>query len=82
MSSRWHQQQKKGSKDTMNSFFFEITEETLKQALAEIQRRKEARPQTGFLLEISVDLTPDGVGYEATRPRATIVEQKPRYAPA
>jgi hypothetical protein len=58
------------------TFSFRLHEKDLQFVLTEMTRRREADPsKTEQQLEVSVDLIPDGVGYEAFNLQTHIVSE-------
>lgn len=58
-------------------FVFRMPEDELRKALATIERKRyEEMTGVHLALEVSVELIPDGIGYEATNLQVNIVEEK------
>lgn len=60
-----------------NIFVFRMPEDELRKVL-DTMERKRSEEMTGvpLALEVSVELIPDGIGYEATNLQVNIVEEK------
>lgn len=69
-----------------NTFSFQFDEQTIDEAKAELVKRREAQPGKTFVLSISVDLIPDGIGFDAHNLRVAVTEpeaeSQPQEAPA
>lgn len=58
-------------------FVFRMPEDELRKALATMERKRyEEMTGAHFALEVSVELIPDGIGYEATNLQVNIIEEK------
>lgn len=56
-------------------FFFQFGEEDLRKALARMDEIRQTNPDIKLNLRVSVDLIPDGMGYECSDPKIEIVEE-------
>jgi hypothetical protein len=57
-----------------NHFTFRIPRELLQAVVAEMEARSWQEPEAELALQVSVQLTPDGVGYEMSAPKVEIVD--------
>jgi len=58
-----------------NQFAFQMSEDFLQAYANYLNQLREANPGKKYKLTISIDLIPDGIGYEATTPQITIDEE-------
>jgi hypothetical protein len=59
-----------------HSLTFQMTEETLRIALRNVEQACAQKPELLFCFEVDVDLVLDGGGYEVADCRARIVEEE------
>lgn len=58
-----------------NIFVFRFDESSLKSALDAIEQKKREYPGHTWGLEVSVELIPDGIGYETRDPQVKVVSE-------
>lgn len=56
------------------TFSFQFDEHTIDEAKTELVKRREAYPEKTFVLSVSVDLIPDGIGFDAHNLRVAVAE--------
>ncbi len=59
-----------------NQFGFSMNEEFLRRYGEYLQQLREANPGKSYKVVLSIDLVPDGVGYEVTAPPQITVEEE------
>lgn len=59
-----------------NTFSFQLDEHFLQNYAEYVQHLREVHPEKTFMVQISIDLIPDGTGYEASPPEISVVEVK------
>lgn len=58
-----------------NEFAFQMTEEFLTRYAEYLKQLRETNPGKSYKVTISVDLIPDGIGYEITAPPQITVDE-------
>ena len=59
-----------------NQFGFSMNEEFLRRYGEYLAQLREANPGKAYKVVLSIDLVPDGVGYEASDPHITVEEEE------
>lgn len=56
-----------------NTFSFSMNKEFLQNALNAIKTSEEREPDKEHAVELSIDLIPDGIGYECSNPSLSVI---------
>ena len=60
-----------------NQFSFQMREDFLKAYADYLKQIREQNPGKNYVVTLSVDLVPDGVGYEITQPPQITIDEAP-----